>query len=704
MKYTTLRTTAARLALISILGLACLASCSRFGAKLRKGNDYNYLIGRGMADITGPAVGIPMFGFVRADQISEGIHFRLRSRAFVIAEPGKEGKRVAFVSADLGSITHEMTREILEKLHKQFGDLYTLQNVVICATHTHCGPGGYWHYGSNTPVGGFFYQQHFDAICDGIAQSIAAAHKDLQPGKILINRGRVEGAGANRSAVAYDLNPAEERARYDGNTDKEMTLLKFTRAGGDIGMINWFAVHPTSMTFYNKPITGDHKGYASLDSEKKRGDRYESPNDFVAAFANTNCGDVTPNLNLNNTGPGKDQFETCKIIGDRQLAEAERLFSAAAEQISGPLDFRQSYVDFSGVMVGDEYTRHGPQSTCPSALGYSFGAGSTEDGGGHPLLHEGMTKRDGMVDSIIKQFGNIPEPSAGLRACQAPKPILFATGEMNPPAQAQVIPLSVVRIGQLALVCGPGEFTTMTGRRIREAVAKQLGDTAKYVVMACYANGYQGYVTTYEEYQSQQYEGGHTLYGPWTQAAYAQEFSRLARDLKEGKPSATAPTPYDPRGKIKSEPLGTPFDATPPGINFGDAFKKPNPSYKRGETAEAAFWTGHPQNDYHTGGTFLEVQREEGGKWVTIATDADWETKCRWTMPNGPPPPNPYGMTAPSVRAGKVTSPEIYVTISWDIPADAKPGNYRIVHHGAFKKQDGAVQKLDAVSEKFTLE
>ena len=45
-----------------------------------------YLIGRGMTDITGPAVGMPLWGFGRPDQISEGIHIRQRSRAFITVQ------------------------------------------------------------------------------------------------------------------------------------------------------------------------------------------------------------------------------------------------------------------------------------------------------------------------------------------------------------------------------------------------------------------------------------------------------------------------------------------------------------------------------------------------------------------------------------------------------------------------------------------
>jgi len=39
-------------------------------------------------------------------------------------------------------------------------------------------------------------------------------------------------------------------------------------SGDPMGIINWFAVHPTSMNNTNKLISGDNKGYASQLFEK----------------------------------------------------------------------------------------------------------------------------------------------------------------------------------------------------------------------------------------------------------------------------------------------------------------------------------------------------------------------------------------------------------------------------------------------------
>lgn len=106
-------------------------------------------------------------------------------------------------------------------------------------------------------------------------------------------------ASINRSPSAYLLNPAEERAQYQYDTDKNMTLLKFSGKYGDVGLFNWYSVHGTSMNNTNILVSGDNKGYASYLAER----HFNGPSAtvrpgqgaFVAAFAATNLGDVTPN-------------------------------------------------------------------------------------------------------------------------------------------------------------------------------------------------------------------------------------------------------------------------------------------------------------------------------------------------------------------------------------------------------------------------
>ena len=82
------------------------------------------------------------------------------------------------------------------------------------------------------------------------------------------------------------------------DTDHEMVVLKMVdTSGNDIGMIDWFAVHCTSMNNTNALISGDNKGYASYLMEEAMSPPGTLPGTakFVAAFAQSNEGDVSPN-------------------------------------------------------------------------------------------------------------------------------------------------------------------------------------------------------------------------------------------------------------------------------------------------------------------------------------------------------------------------------------------------------------------------
>lgn len=669
--------------------------------------DETYLIGRSLSDITLPVVGVPMLGFVHADQVSEGLHQRQYARAFVVADAAGR-TRVAIVTCDLAFPTHTLKLAVLERLREKLGSRYGDANVVLACTHTHAAPGGYHHHISASGLGGLFYRQCFDALTEGIAEAVLAADADVKPGRILFAQGEVEGAGVNRSRVAYMNNPAAERARYTSDVDTTMTLLKFERADGLIGTLNWFAVHGTSMNYHNKLISGDNKGYAAYAVEQRHGTRYTGKPEFVAAFAQSNAGDVTPNLNLNNTGPGKTDTESTRIIGARQAREAERLLAQAGESLRGPIAVSHRFVDFSRLVVAGEFTGAGRQRTCPSAFGYSFAAGSAEDGGGHPLFQEGMKESRPVVDTIVRTTVPALSPTDELRECQKPKAILFATGLPKPPAQEQVLPLGLVRVGQLVLVVGPAEFTTMAGRRIREAVAHELGLAPRYVVIAGYANDYAGYVTTREEYESQQYEGGHTLYGPWTEAGYRQEYVHLARARKLRKAVESQATPEDMRKRrMPSGTLDGPDETPPAGARFGDTVTDAKERYARGDCVTVSFWTGSPVNEYRRSDRFLAVERLDpgSGKWEQVRADFDWDTTCRWRQLRGESDHKPdRDSPLPGLRiapAPRILRPDPYqVTLTWQTDAETPARTYRLVHYGRFKS-GGKVIRFTATSRSF---
>ncbi|MBX7165126.1 MAG: neutral/alkaline ceramidase [Pirellulales bacterium] len=668
----------------------------------------DYKIGRASADISLPVWGIQMLGYVHPKQVGEGVRQKLYARAFAVSDL-EDRTRLAYVTCDLAFVTHTLKLAVLERVGEKLGDRYGQANLILAGTHTHGAPGGYHHHLSISVLGGDFFPQAFDALVDGISEAIIAADADLAPGRILLAQGEVNNGNANRSAVAYRNNPAEERAQYDEPVDTTMTLLKFVRDDGAIGLLNWFAVHPTSMDFHYKLSTSDNKGYAADFCERKlAGAPQQGP--FVAAFANTNCGDATPNLNLDATGPGRTIVESCTIMGGRQADTALQLFAAAEQPLSGPIEIRHGFVNLSKLEVSEEFTHDGQRRTCPSAWGYAFAAGSEAEGGGHPLFKEGMTKTEPAIDALIKIVLPQVKATPEFLECQKPKAVLIASGLAKPPMHEQIVPLAVVRLGQLAFVVGPAEYTTMSGRRFRAAVGRELGIEPKMVVVAGYSNDFAGYVTTWHEYQLQQYEGGHTLFGPWTEAGYRQEFVRLARALRSGQPVESSEQPTDMRTLLKrATKLDGPDERQPADAQFGDVVGELRKKYAPGEPVAATFWTGLPVNDYDRHDEFLAVERlvQAPDKWEVVRRDHDWDTTAQWQRispeaakkPAGPQRGALLELAPPRYS----TSPDPFqVTITWETAPDAPTGTYRLVHYGRYKSS-GSVQRFTAHSPPFEL-
>ena len=108
--------------------------------------------------------------------------------------------------------------------------------------------------------------------------------------------------------------------------------------------------------------------------------------------------------------------------------------------------------------------------------------------------------------------------------------------------------------------------------------------------------------------------------------------------------------------------------------------------YALGETVEVEFVAGHPNNDLHTQGSYLAVERRDGDAWTPVAHDWDWETRFAWKR----------NLCFPTFGCS-------YVTITWQIPADATPGTYRIHHYGDWKSVDGDTHPYEGVSREFAV-
>jgi neutral ceramidase len=141
--------------------------------------------------------------------------------------------------------------------------------------------------------------------------------------------------------------------------------------------------------------------------------------------------------------------------------------------------------------------------------------------------------------SVIDQGEAVTEREGHL-----PKPVVLMPGIDDPPAVPQVLPIQLLRVGTVAVLGIPGELTTMAGRRLRTTVLDALSVTGvTHLALGTYANEYAQYITTLEEYSSQQYEGASTLFGPRTLEAYQQAAAELAAAMAQGTPAVPGPAP-----------------------------------------------------------------------------------------------------------------------------------------------------------------
>lgn len=390
----------------------------------------------------------------------------------------------------------------------------------------------------------------------------------------------------------------------------------------------------------------------------------------------------------------QNEWENVIRDGSLQLKKAAEMWNQG-QPVSGPIDSRSRWVNLAGYEMSENFTQgDGPQKLCIPARGYSFASGAENGPSDIPGIYEGMIKDNLSISDKVNNtdrsvLGSATRAAFGVvatvsqDACQLEKPVLLPTGKWGWVNSQQ--PVQLMRIGNLGLIAIPGEPTTMLGRHLRQAVAKELAPIGvDTLVVAGLANNYSGYVITRAEYAQQHYEGASTEFGPYQASAYQQEYVQLAHALREGSKVTSEITPPDRSNKRFAERPGVTFDDKPVNQAWGQVLIQPNDSYHHNELVSVTFRGAHPKNNLSTEDTFLKVQRLHQGKWRDYLTDADFETRYTWE------------------REGIAYSK---VAIDWHINSDTPPGTYRIMHLGDWKNGwDSTITPYSGISHSFKVE
>lgn len=535
-------------------------------------------IGCARTDITVYEEGMGLLGWAYRHNVARGVAMPLSARAFVLEDP-VDGGRVAIVIAELGFITQGLRQAVVDEIERHPALGLSDEWILLSATHTHSGPSGFSHqvfYSATTPG---YSEKVSRGLARGIVAAIEQAVARLVPGLVRLQAGQIpasEPVAFNRAIRAYEANPdvTERTGQAYSPTaiDREMTVLRLDDATGrPLGLISWFGVHGTCIHRENLRLHPDNKGMAAAGFERFAAERLGAPG-FVAAFAQSPCGDVTPNRNFSpargiTIGEREDDFESARINGEIQERFARLLFEStpAGTVLEPRLDAALLHGDFADLAVAPPFADGRPgRRTAPALVGVRMLFGTSE-GPGLPYVLTPAVEAAARARACLRAWasgpGDVPQApklpmfelglgtkgrALGFFPMNRPFPIpgsadptvgflnrILETGAVDGrPWAPQVLPAQIIVIGGFAIAGVAGELTTVSGRRLRAGLLDRLGRRGVcHVVSMPYSNTYSGYITTPDEYACQGYEGAHTLFGRWTLGGHRTLFDRVAERL-----------------------------------------------------------------------------------------------------------------------------------------------------------------------------
>lgn len=266
-------------------------------------------------DIT-PSRPTPLAGYAgRYGKLFEGVVDPVFARALVLQ--AGDGARVALVSAELILITAELRAAVAERT-KDLG----LGGLVVLATHTHAGPGGYARGRVQQVLGMGGYDAAVEtALADGIARAVReAAAAPMSEVALQAATLQSEGVAVDRHGEGLPAEAPLTSARFVADGDRVAARVVV------------FGMHPTTYTDLDFMISGDWPGAAMRKLEEDGGG--------AALFVQGAGGDVTY---FRREEVEKDQRAAVTGFRVAQLARATGVARGPAREVK---------LDFTEVEVG----------------------------------------------------------------------------------------------------------------------------------------------------------------------------------------------------------------------------------------------------------------------------------------------------------------------------------------------------------------
>ena len=222
-----------------LLVLTCCLALPAAAGELRAGV--------GTEDVT-PPVGTPLGGYgERKGAGSTGVHDPILAKALVLDDGTT---RLALITVDLVGVSPDMPKRVAE-LAK-----FPREQLMICASHTHSGPGAYGKGPFATIVLGMYSEKVFNRLTEGMAKALAEALASLRPAKLAIGEAQAPQFMRNRRKAKI-VDPALWLLRVDTADDKPLAAL-----------VNLTA-HGTVLEGRNRELSGDWMAFTQAFMERE---------------------------------------------------------------------------------------------------------------------------------------------------------------------------------------------------------------------------------------------------------------------------------------------------------------------------------------------------------------------------------------------------------------------------------------------------
>jgi neutral ceramidase len=529
--------------MFSLVGVALAVGCART-PQVRQPDtavlSVPALAGVGTADIT-PPPGFPTGGHGPAGAMSRGHWTRLLVRAFYFRDT--TGRGFMLITVDTFAVSrrlHQDVAKVLARAHRDRNEQFGPESLVLAATHTHQGPGNYLSAALYNTFGSAVLGHHarLEAhLREGLLAAGRTAMEDARnnPGRhVRLLRGSLsDRLQLNRSPRVFMLNhdrdtllkilddrsadpvvcppqapPGEPEADWDIKgcprlraINRRVSLLQILDANNAVvGMAVFLALHPTALAADAPFFSADLFGVAGRDLEARLLMGQTPP---VVGFFNGAEGDVVPRRTRRDLGDARG-------LGQRLGHEILGIASRAHEPAT--IDLTRIEARLSLERWDDHPEKATPRLASRPMPGPATLGGS--EGDRTSMYDRGY--RDGVRRTSRGEQG-VKQPALDLPGF----PAIFTSIIAPRLAYPQRLPVTVVRMGSVAMVTVPFEASTAVGLHLESALAAVQLDAPDILVIGL-ANEYASYMATADEYEAQDYMGSSTMWGP-EQAAYVEQ-------------------------------------------------------------------------------------------------------------------------------------------------------------------------------------